>query len=125
MKKTTKATALALALLLCFCVLCTAACEQGTGEGEDTASAADGRVTYRVRVVDGGGAPVAGVAVQFCDDGGCRMPMTTNAEGIVTLTEIQSNFHVTLVSVPEGYVPDTTEYDFDGATEMTVTLQAE
>ena len=125
MKKTTKATALALALLLCFCVLCTAACEQGTGEGEDTASAADGRVTYRVRVVDGDGAPVAGVAVQFCDDGGCRMPMTTNAEGIVTLTEIQSNFHVTLVSVPEGYVSDTAEYDFDGATEMTVTLQAE
>ena len=125
MKKTTKATALALALLLCFCVLCTAACEQGTGEGEDTASAADGRVTYRVRVVDGDGAPVAGVAVQFCDDNGCRMPIATNAEGIVTLTEIQSNFHVTLVSVPEGYVSDTAEYDFDGATEMTVTLQAE
>jgi hypothetical protein len=115
---------LALASVLCLCAFCTAACDGGAGE-EQTTAAADAQVTYQVKVMDANGAPVAGVAVQFCDDNGCRMPMNTNAEGIVTLTEAASNFHVTLVSVPAGFAPDATEYDFDGATELTVTLQAE
>lgn len=141
---------LALASVLCLCVLCTVACDNGTTEESTTDAATnapettdvvtdaatteqvteevttdDGKVTYTVKVVDANGAPVAGVAVQFCDDNGCRMPVATNAEGIVTLTEAESNFHVTLASVPEGFVADTTEYYFDGAFELTITLQAE
>lgn len=85
----------------------------------------DGKVTYTVTVVDASGAPVAGVAVQFCDDNGCRMPVATNAEGIVTLTDAESNFHVTLASVPAGFAADATEYYFDGAYELTVTLVSE
>ncbi len=115
----------ALASVLCLCVLCTAACDQGAGEGQTTEAADDGVVTYTVKVVDASGAPVQDVAVQFCDDKGCRMPMPTNAQGIVTLTEPKSNFHITLASVPEGFAQDATEYHFDGKTELTVTLQAQ
>ena len=140
---------LALASVLCLCLLCTVACDQGEGEEQSTKAETnapestdaateqtteqateevttdDGKVTYTVKVVDANGAPVAGAAVQFCDDNGCRMPVATNAEGIVTLTEAESNFHVTLASVPEGYAADTTEYYFDGAFELTITLNAQ
>ncbi len=141
---------LALASILCLCVLCTVACDNGA-DGEQSTDAAtnapqesteaeteapsaeqtteevteSGKVTYTVKVVDASGAAVAGVAVQFCDDNGCRMPVATNAEGIVTLTEAESNFHVTLASVPEGFAHDTTEYYFDGALELTITLSAQ
>ena len=141
---------LALASILCLCVLCTVACDNGADENQSTEAATDapaesteapateqttegtteaatedGKVTYTVKVVDASGAAVAGVAVQFCDDNGCRMPVATNAEGIVTLTDAESNFHVTLASVPEGFAQDTTEYYFDGAFELTITLSAQ
>ena len=139
-----------LACVLCACVLSCVACDNGQGEEQSTetstdaplqsteasteapsaeqttgAETDDGKVTYTVKVVDANGAPVAGAAVQFCDDNGCRMPVPTNAEGIVTLTEAESNFHVTIASVPAGYAADTNEYYFDGAVELTITLQAE
>ena len=140
-----------LACVLCACVLSCVACDNGQGEEQSTetstdaplqsteasteapsaeqttdeATTDDGKVTYTVKVVDASGAPVKDVAVQFCDDNGCRMPVPTNAEGIVTLTEAESNFHVTLASVPAGYAADTNEYYFDGAVELTITLQAE
>jgi hypothetical protein len=140
---------LALASVLCLCLLCTVACDQGEGEEQSTEAETnapesteaateqttdqvteevttdDGKVTYTVKVVDANGAPVAGAAVQFCDDNGCCMPVATNAEGIVTLCDAESNFHVTLASVPEGFAADTTEYYFDGAFELTITLNAQ
>ena len=138
---------LVLASVLCLCVLCTVACEEGEAEQQSTDAVTnapesteadstapetdeevttdDGKVTYTVKVVDASGAPVEGVAVQFCDDNGCRMPVATNAEGIVALTEAESNFHVTVASVPAGFAADATEYYFDGALEITITLAAE
>ena len=92
---------------------------------EQTTQADDGKVTYTVKVVDANGAPVKDVAVQFCDDNGCRMPVATNAEGIVTLTDNASNFHITIASVPAGYAADSNEYYFDDETMLTVTLTAE
>lgn len=141
---------LVLASVLCICMLCTVACDNGQGEAQSTetstdaplqsteasteapsaeqttqAETDDGKVTYTVKVVDASGAPVKDVAVQFCDDNGCRMPVGTNAEGIVTLTDAASNFHVTLASVPAGYAQDTNEYYFDGEVELTITLNAQ
>ena len=92
---------------------------------EQTTQADDGKVTYTVKIVDANGAPIKGVEVQFCDDNGCRMPVATNEEGIVTLTDKASNFHVTIASVPAGYAADANEYYFDDEIELTVTLQAE
>ena len=138
---------LALASVLCLCVLCTVGCDEGEAEQQSTEAATnapenteatteapaateevttnDGKVTYTVTVVDANGAPVAGAAVQFCDDNGCRMPIATNAEGVAALTDAESNFHVTLASVPAGFVKDENEYYFDGAFELTITLNAE
>lgn len=139
---------LAAALMLCV-VLTAVACDGGEGEQTTDATTTDaattqapatekdsdtatteaetesGKVTYTVKVVDANGTPVKDVAVQFCDANGCRMPVATNAEGIVTLTDNESDFHVTLVSVPAGFAADTTEYYFDGEVELTITLQAE
>ena len=139
---------LAAALMLCL-VMGAVACDSNEGTAETTESTTqaptqsteteapateqttveettdDGKVTYTVKVVDANGAPVKDVAVQFCDDNGCRMPVATNAEGVVTLTDVESNFHVTLASVPAGFAADATEYYFDGAFELTVTLQAQ
>ena len=138
-----------LACVLCACVLSCVACDNGQGEEQSTetstdaplqsteatteadeqtteeATANDGKVTYTVKVVDANGAPVKDVAIQFCDDNGCRMPVPTNAEGIVTLTDAESNFHVTVASVPAGFAADANEYYFDGELELTITLQAE
>ena len=136
-----------LALASILCALCLVACDNGTTEEQTTAAVTeaptaaqteaptteqtteevtteDGKVTYTVTVVDANGAPVAGVAIQFCDDNGCRMPVATNAEGVVTLTDLESNFHVTVASVPAGFAADATEYYFDGAVELTITLNA-
>lgn len=103
----------------------TAGTQTPATEQTTEAETESGKVTYTVTVVDANGAPVKDVAVQFCDDNGCRMPVATNAQGTVTLTEAESNFHVTLASVPAGYAADATEYYFDGALELTITLQAE
>ena len=134
--------------LLLSVLLCAVACDGGNTEEGTTAAQTeaattaqteattaeqtteevttdDGKVTYTVTVVDANGAPVAGVAVQFCDDGGCRMPVPTNEQGVVTLTDEESNFHIMLVSVPAGYAADTNEYYFDGELEITVTLNAQ
>lgn len=139
---------LALASVLCLCLLCTVACDQGEGEEqstkaetnapesteattEQTAEQAteevttdDGKVTYTVKVVDASGAPVEGVMIQFCDDNGCRMPVATNAGGIMTMTDAESNFHVVVATTPEGYVEDATEYYFEDGYEITIILVA-
>ena len=124
MKPITKSALLALSLLLSLSLLLIG-CDSPAPEGDGTDQNADGNVTYTVTVLDPDGAPVSGVGVQFCDDNGCRMPMTTNAEGVVTLTEAKSNFHITIVSVPEGFAKDSKEYHFGDAFELTVTLTAE
>ncbi len=124
MKPITKSALLALSLLLSLSLLLIG-CDSPAPEGDGTDPIADGNVTYTVTVLDPDGAPVPGVGVQFCDDNGCRMPMTTNAEGVVTLSEAKSNFHITIVGVPEGFATDSEEYHFGDAFELTVTLTAE
>lgn len=86
------------------------------------------KVTYTVTVVDQNGAPVAGVEIQMCDDTSCKMPAPTNAEGVATFSYDPSNYHVTVIAIPEGYAyaegtDATTAIDFpEGSTELTVTL---
>lgn len=84
----------------------------------------DGKQTYTVTVLDQNGNPVSGVKLQFCDDESCRLPVTTDEDGKVSVRYDESNYHITLTSVPEGYTAEQTEFYFDGATELTVTLTA-
>ena len=81
-----------------------------TGENEGPSDPGDGKVTYKVTIIDEDGKPVEGVSVQMCDDAGCKLPSATNAEGVVEFRYAPSNYHVTLLGGPAGYVIDTTAY---------------
>ena len=83
------------------------------------------KVTYTVKVVGPDGEAVQGVLIGICDDSGCRMPDSTNAEGIVTFTYPASNFHAQIQpnGIPAGYTATTDQYDFPaGETTLTITL---
>ena len=84
----------------------------------------DGKITYTVKVVDGSGAPMAGVAVQICKDS-C-MPGVANAEGVATFRVAEDEgYKVSFLTVPEGYTAEAEEFYFEaGITEMTLTLTA-
>lgn len=84
----------------------------------------DGKKTYTVTILDQDGNPVAGVSVQFCDENNtCQLPVKTNDQGIVSKRLPEMVYHVTL-TLPEGYSCDTLEYNLEGTTELTVTVNA-
>ena len=128
-----------LLLLLVICMLCgLSACGSGeqvpnttaapvTEQTQATTEAApveDDKITFSVKVVDGSGAPMAGVAVQICKDS-C-MPGVTNAEGVATFRVADAEgYKVSFLTVPEGYSAEAEEFYFEaGSTEMTLTLTA-
>lgn len=83
------------------------------------------KVTYTVTVKDQNGDAVVGAAVQMCDDNGCKMPVPTDENGVVTFTYDPSNYHITIVECPAGYTVDPTQsfYFAEGSTELTVEIQ--
>ena len=82
-------------------------------------------VTYTVHVVDQDGNPVSGVVLQFCDEENCKLPVSTDENGNVSQNFAESEYHVTLNTIPEGYTSAATEFYFNGGTEMTIILTAE
>lgn len=85
----------------------------------------DGKVTYTVTVLDQNGNPVEGVAIQFCDPVNCKLPVATNADGVVTASYEESEYHILLAELPAGYSSEETEFYFGDATELTVTIHAD
>lgn len=61
--------------------------------------------TYRIKVVDQYGAPVSGVAVNFCSDTTCR-PVFTGSDGYAVYTDAPYNYHMQIIKVPKGYSYD-------------------
>ena len=98
------------------------------GSGSDSASAAPGNPgnVYRVITVDESGAPVEGVAVQFCSDQMCLMGQT-DSDGIASFEQEEgSAYTVHVYKVPEGYAEDKTEYPVpETYGDVTITLKAE
>ncbi len=84
----------------------------------------DNMVTYKITVVDQNGNPVSGVVVQICDEENCKLPMTTDENGFASAEYAESNYHVTLNTLPDGYESEQTEFYFDGATEITIAIHA-
>ena len=81
--------------------------------------------TYTVYVKNEAGAPIAGVEVQMCDDAGCRLPKTTDAEGKVEFVYAESNFKAQLKNPKiDGYVANS-EYHYFTDYVTTITLVAE
>ena len=128
-----------LAFVLVICLLCgLCACgssEQTPGTTEapvaeqtqpttQAAPVEDDKIAYTVKVVDGSGNPMAGVAVQICKDS-C-MPGVTDAGGVATFRVAEAEgYKVSFLTVPEGYTAEAEEFYFEaGSTEMTLTLNA-
>ena len=123
-----------LILTLAFCLLfCLCACGDTAADPKQTSTAAttetttepvdDGKVTYTVKVVDEGGNPVTGAAVQLCKDS-C-LPGMTNAEGVASFRTVEDTYKVSFMTMPAGFQADAEEFYFeDGSFEMTITLKA-
>lgn len=86
---------------------------------------ADGKVTYTIHVQDENGTAIAGAMVQICMD--TCLPGMTDAEGNAVFTVDEADYKVSFLTLPAGYTYTTeeTEFYFDGATEITLTLKAE
>lgn len=142
MKLFKKYMALFVALML---MLCVCACSQSNVDTDDdnassvppTSSAVtppsssgteipDGKVQYKVKVVDEEDNPIVGVMVQLCTDETCLIPVKTDETGVATFApadegEYHANF---LPKVPDGYEADAEVFYFeDGETEMTIVLK--
>lgn len=82
-------------------------------------------VTYTVTVVDQNDSPVAGVTVQLCDDEACKLPVVTDENGTVSVTYVESNYHVTLTELPDGYSSEETVFYFENSNEITIVVTSE
>ena len=65
---------------------------------------------YRVICVDENGNRVQGATIQFCSDDQCMMGKT-DSNGIAEFDEAPGHYIVHLLKVPEGYAPDSREYN--------------
>ena len=93
----------------------------------ETTPVDDGKIVYKVTVVDEGGNPVANAMVQVCDDATCFAPAATNAEGVAEFRLVEMDGYKTkLVTNPAGYEAVETDYvSFEsGKTEVTLTVKA-
>lgn len=95
-----------------------------TETSEDT-QVDDGKVVYKVTVVDEGGNPVKGAMVQMCLDS-C-VPAMTGDTGVAEFKLVEADgYKVDIVSLPEGYEAISTDpvYLESGQTELTLTVKA-
>jgi len=96
--------------------------------GEDVTDAVEptanmsGDGEYRIIVTDGEN-PVAGVAVQFCDDTTCQVQMT-DEDGVATFRPEKPNaYDVHILKAPDGYAEDTESYRTESDwSELTIVL---
>ena len=91
-----------------------------------TTTAADtipeGKVQYKVTVLDESGAPIVGAFVQICKE--TCIPCPTDANGVAIWTVDEDEYKVSFAVVPAGYAAEEAYYFEDDATEMTITLKA-
>lgn len=95
--------------------------EDTTQESQD-----DGKLTYKVIVVDEAGNPMAGAMVQICEGTACN-PGVTNAEGVAEIRAVEGNYEAKMLSMPEGYTYATEQEVFayaGGSLEVTIVLKS-
>ncbi len=122
---------LAIVLVLCM-ALSLVACGGNTEETqpqtepsvattETTETVDDGKVAYKVTVVDNTGNPIAGAMVQMCLE--TCFPAVTNADGVAEFNLAEADYKVSFISAPAGFAVEEAYYFEAGATEMTITLE--
>lgn len=85
----------------------------------------DGKLTYKVIVVDENGAPIAGAMVQICEGTACN-PGVTNADGVAEIRTAEGNYEAKMLAMPAGYAYATEQEVFpfaEGAQEVTIVLK--
>lgn len=94
---------------------------QANDDSEETESedVNDGKIEYKVTLLDANGAPVAGKMVQVCNASTCFAPVQTDANGVATFRLEESDEYKAkeLTQSDDAYV-----YFEAGATELTITL---
>ena len=80
----------------------------------------DGKIEYKVTLVDANGAPIAGKMVQVCNSETCFAPVATDANGVATFRLVESNEYKAkeLTQSDDAYV-----YFEAGSTELTITIE--
>ena len=81
----------------------------------------DGKVEFKITVVDANGAPVSGKQVQVCDAENCSIPAVTDENGVAVIRFEQSDECKAKIVVPYGQ-EDVYEYVYfeAGSTEITL-----
>ena len=98
--------------------------DKNTEDNKDT-QVDDGKIVYKVTVVDEAGNPVAGAMVQMCLDS-C-VPARTADTGVAEFNLVEAEgYKVEILALPEGYEKIDTEpvYLENGQTELTITVKA-
>lgn len=101
--------------------------QKQNSEDKDTESEEpdDGKVVYKVTVVDENQEPILNAMVQLCKDS-C-LPGSTGTTGTAEFSLPEDDYKVSFMSLPQGYTYSTEETEFyfeDGKTEMTIVLKA-
>lgn len=80
----------------------------------------DGKIEYKVTVVDANGNPVAGQMVQVCKEANCFAPVVTDANGVAIFRLEEGNEYKAklLTASDDSYV-----YFEAGKTELTLTME--
>lgn len=80
----------------------------------------DGKIEYKVTLLDASGNPVAGQMIQVCNAATCFAPVATDANGVATFRLEESNEYKAklLTASDDAYV-----YFEAGATELTLTME--
>ena len=91
-----------------------------TEEESEEENVDDGKIEYKVILVDASGAPVAGQMIQVCDETNCFAPVATDADGVATFRLVESNeYHAKLLTASD----DAYVYFEAGSTELTLTME--
>lgn len=93
--------------------------DKDTEKESESENVDDGKIEYKVTVVDANGAPLAGQMVQVCNAATCFAPVATDANGVATFKLEESNEYKAklLTQSDEEYV-----YFEAGSTELTLTV---
>lgn len=144
MKNMKKLLALLLAMMLVLALCACGADADADKQPEDTTEATqestteatteatqesvdDGKLAYKVIVVDEAGNPMAGAMVQICEGTACN-PGVTNAEGVAEIRAVEGNYEAKMLQMPAGYTyaTETEVFPFaEGALEVTIVLKSE
>ena len=80
----------------------------------------DGKIEYKVTLLDASGNPVAGQMIQVCNAATCFAPAATDENGVATFRLEESNeYKAKLLTASD----DANVYFEAGATELTLTME--